>query len=461
MTLATTGLVHPASFRDPSGFVFEREGTLYRQVAATFAADYDHLLASGLYERLVGERLLVRHEEVDVPPARPGAHRVLRPERVPFVSHPYEWSFGQLKDAARLTLRLQRTALEHGMTLKDASAYNVQLHRGAPVLIDTLSLRRAEDEAPWVAYRQFCQHFLAPLALMSKTDVQLGKLTRVFLDGVPLELCSRLLPWSTRLRPGLLGHIHAHAASQRRHADRPVAPGAVRMSRRALLGLLDSLEMTIEGLAWRPSGTEWADYYQAARSYSASALEDKRRRVLELVGPGPLGVVWDLGANEGAFSRAVAPRADLVVSFDIDPAAVERSWIAVREARDDRVLPLLLDLTNPSPAQGWAHEERASLQDRGPADLVLALALVHHLAIGNNVPLERISAFLAELGRTAVVEFVPRDDPMVQRMLAGREDVFGGYTLEAFEAALSQRFKIDGRAPIEGSSRTLLRLVRA
>ena len=294
-----------ASFRDPSGFVFERDGVLYRQVEQVYAPDYDHLMDSGLYADLVSRGLLVPHEEVE-PDA--GAHRLLRPERVPFVSYPYEWCFGQLKDAALATLAIQRTALRFGMTLKDASAYNVQFHRGRPVWIDTLSFERYE-QGSWVAYRQFCEHFLAPLALVAHCDARLARLLRVQLDGVPLDLAVSLLPWRAWTRLPLLLHLRLHARYQRRHAD---APGvgderARRLDPKALDDLLSSLESACRKLAWSPTDSPWSGYY-AEEGYSAAAGEHKARWIAERLDRLRPGEVWDLGANTGRYARLASER---------------------------------------------------------------------------------------------------------------------------------------------------------
>src|SRR6185436_4959816 len=184
-----------ASFRDPSGFLFSRGGILYRQVNRAYQKEYARLMESGLYEKLVKAGLLIPHVEVDQPPAvEVDALKVIQPDRVPFISYPYEWSFGQLKSAALATLSIQKRALKMGMSLKDASAYNIQFVHGKATLIDTLSFEVYEEGEPWVAYRQFCQHFLAPLALMALKDVRLNQLLRVYIDGVPLDLVSELLP---------------------------------------------------------------------------------------------------------------------------------------------------------------------------------------------------------------------------------------------------------------------------
>ena len=445
------------SFRDPAGFVFQREGVLYRQVNRSFERKFSAVRESGLFDELARERLLVPHQEVGLEhAARPEAAAVLRPERVGFISYPYEWSFGQLKDAALLTLTVQERALERGFVLRDASAYNVQFSGGRPILIDTLSLEPREEGAPWLAYRQFCEHFLVPLLLMSRVDIGCGSLLRAHLDGIPLELGSRLLPRRSWLRPGTLIHVHAHAGAQRRYAD---AAPAVQVknrpiSRTAAIGLVHSLRGAITRLSWEPSGTEWADYTRQ-HNYSDSAVASKRELVARLLRGSSPKVVWDLGANTGEYSRVAVEVAEQVIAFDIDPAAVERNYRAVRGANEQRILPLLADLANPSPALGWAHRERQSLEQRGPADALLALALVHHLAIGRNVPLERIAEFFSRLGRTLVIEFVPKSDSQVQRLLRSREDVFADYHREGFEAAFGKHFSIEAAEPVSGTERVM------
>ena len=189
------------SFRDPNGFVFVSEGTLYRQVNKSYQRHYDLLYSSGLYEALVSRHLLIAHDECDyLPHGNDQIYKVLRPLPVPFVSYPYEWCFSQLKDAALVTLDLQKRALAHNMVLKDASAYNIQFLDGKPLLIDTLSFETYEEGRAWVAYRQFCQHFLAPLVLMSQKDIRLSQLLRVYIDGIPLDLAASLLPKRTYLQ---------------------------------------------------------------------------------------------------------------------------------------------------------------------------------------------------------------------------------------------------------------------
>ena len=443
------------SFRDPSGFVFTRDGHLYRQVNRVYGEHYDLLMGSGLYAKLVGAGLLIPHEEAGMDLARTDdACKILRPEPVPFVSYPYEWCFSQLKDAALATLAVQKRAFEHGMVLKDASAYNVQFVRGKPVLIDTLSFERYREGMPWVAYRQFCQHFLAPLALMSCRDVRLGQLLRVHIDGIPLDLASRLLPMRTRLRFSLLAHIHLHARSQKRHEGEAVDVKGRKVGRLGFQGIIDSLESAVGKLSWKPAGTEWAEYYEDT-NYSPESLEEKSRLVGELLDRTDAKVVWDLGANTGRFSRVASSKGRFTVSFDVDPAAVEKNYLDCKRDGETNVLPLLLDLTNPTPGIGWENEERSSLLERGPAETALALALVHHLAISNNLPLDRIAQFFAGVCRWLIIEFVPKSDSQVQRLLATRDDIFGSYTREGFEKAFDGWFVPEASMDISGTWRTL------
>jgi hypothetical protein len=451
------------SFRDPSGFVFTRGTTLYRQVNACYGATFDAVAAAGLFNCLWEQGLLVRHEPADPAlasdPSR--ASRVIQPQRVPFVSFPYEWSFGMYQAAALATLEIESLALSRGFTLKDASAYNIQFVDGRPIFIDTLSFERYQEGRPWAAYRQFCQHFLAPLALMARVDIRLGMLMKSCIDGIPLDLAARLLRGRARWNPGLLMHIHLHARSQQRHAAdaaRDPAP-APAVGALQLRGILESLRNTIGKLAWQPAGTEWADYYTFT-NYSDAAFAAKRAAVEELIAKAAPAQVWDLGANNGAFTRLASRRGIPAVAFDLDPAAVEKNYRMIRHDRERNLLPLVMDLANPSPALGWAGEERESLRQRGPVDLILALALIHHLAIGNNVPLEQIADYLASLCRHLVIEFVPKADSQVARLLATRPDIFADYTPAGFERAFARRFEILDRRPVAESSRILF-LMRA
>ena len=456
--------MHASSFRDPAGFIFTYGTTLYRQINLAGQADYEAAVNSGLYDELIRQGLMVGHREVadvkgfDVDPRR---YKIIQPEVVPFISYPYEWTYAQLYDAALLTLSVQRIALSHGMILKDASAYNVQFIGNRPVFIDTLSFAAYTTGEPWEGYKQFCEHFLASLALAAYNSPAILKTLRVYLDGIPLAVACSLLPKKARWNRGLFAHLYLHNAAQRRHQTGGQAIVAKakgrRMSRLALDGLLSSLERSVKKLKVPRAQTEWGDYYEFT-NYSGTAFEDKKKlisQMLKQIKPLPK-VVWDIGANNGEFSELAARLGTYTVAFDIDETAVTRNYQTKRDKKlQPLLLPLVQDLTNPSPDLGWAHAERLSLVRRGPADVVLALALIHHLAIGNNVLLPQIAAFLRQIGRHIIIEFVPKEDSKVQHLLASRKDIFDSYDAKHFEAAMDKHFTLVAKNPVKGSQRSV------
>jgi ribosomal protein L11 methylase PrmA len=454
-----------ASWRDPWGFVYRRHGVLLRQVNERAADEWYAFSESALATQLVSCGWLLPWEPAPIEQAADPdrAVAVLRPEPLGFISWPYEWTFGELKAAALLTLDVQLAALEAGFSLRDASAYNVQFRGVTPVLIDHLSFERLPAGKPWVAYRQFCEHFLAPLALTARVDPRLGRMLRDHLEGVPLDLAARLLPTSTRFRLGLGAHIHLHARSMRQNADAGSTAREASLSSTRLRQLVVSLRQTVEGLHWEPSGTEWAEYADVSHESYASGdgkSSAKAALVRGLLGVGDGRVCWDLGANTGVFSAVAAEAGYRVYAFDADLAAAERHFQALSKAGRKETTPLVMDLADPSPSQGWHERERRGLVERGNADVLLGLALIHHLAIGRNVPLPMVLDLFADLASDAIVEWVPREDPMVKRMLASREDVFDDYTEEGFRKAAEARFEILSREPIESSGRVLYALRR-
>jgi len=434
------------SFRDPAGRMFRRDGVLYRGIAPQGLDDYSMLMSSGLYEELCAAGKLIPHEEAASPQAPTDELRFIRPREIPFISYPYEWCFEQMRAAALLTLDVQQAALARGMCLKDASAYNVQFVGPRCVFIDTLSFARRQANVPWAAYGQFCRHFLAPLALMSMRDARLAALLRTHLDGVPLDLAAKLLPKRSRLKMGLLSHLHMHAYFVKKFSSGGAAASSKNtrtLPRNALEALVQSLRSAVLSLKSDESSGEWTDYYDNT-SYDAAAMDQKIRIVADYLSSKAPAVVWDIGANTGRFSQVACEAGAYTVAFDIDHQAVQRNYLDALRSGRGNLLPLVCDATNPSPPLGWALAERDSLTARGPADAVLALALVHHLAIANNIPLESICDFFGDICRSAlIIEFVPKDDPQVVRMLSMRADIFDSYTPERFESVFSRRFAIE------------------
>ena len=444
-----------SSFRDPSGFLFFHDNEIFRQINSIYKSKYDHLMNSGLYETLVNKGYLIPHEEVDMSPLDPkNVYKIIKPEKITHISYPYEWSFSQLKNAALLTIEIQKIAMNFNMTLKDCSAYNIQFQNGKPVLIDTLSFEEYIEGQTWQAYRQFCQHFLSPLALMSHKDIRLGQLLRIYIDGIPLDLASKLLPTHTKMMFSLLSHIHLHAKSQKHYEDKNIKIKNRKMSKNSFMGLVESLHSATKKMNWQPKGTEWAEYYSDT-NYSESAFEEKKIIVsnfLEKIKPKS---VWDLGANMGIFSRIPSKKGIQTISFDIDPAAVEKNYLKCVEENENRILPLLLDLTNPSSSIGWENQERMSFMQRGPVDVVFSLALVHHLAVSNNIPFDRMAQFFAKICKFLLIEFVPKSDSQVYRLLKNRDDIFSDYTQEKFEEEFNKYFTLLESIKLKDSKRII------
>ncbi len=440
-----------SSFRDPSGYIFKKNGSLYRSVSMIYKENYEQLMNSGLYSELVKKNFLIKHEEVNN--ISIGVYKILKPEFINFISYPYEWCFSQYKDAALLTLDIQEIAMKYNMSLKDASAYNIQFLNGKPIFIDTLSFEKLDENRPWVAYKQFCQHFLAPISLMAKKDVRLNSLMKNFIDGIPLELASALLP---KLSGGLgiFLHIHLHSRSQMKYAnvhDKRIKD--VKFSKANHHNIINNLRSLITSLNWRLDKTEWGDYYNFT-NYEKEAFDNKILLVSEYIKMASPKNVWDLGANDGTFSRIASNLGINTIAFDIDPIAVEKNYQRLKNS-NERILSLTMDLTNPSPAIGFANEERFSFVQRGPVDTVMALALIHHLAISNNLPLKNIAEFLAKICRILIIEFVPKQDSQVQKLLSTREDIFPDYTENKFKEEFSKLFNIIRSDKIKHMSRTL------
>ncbi len=445
------------SFRDPSGYVFTRNGTLYRQINNTYTEQYNHLNQSGLYRALLDKGWLISHEETDEACPFENGIQVIRPERIPFISYPYEWSFSALKDAALLTLRIHRLAMDHGMVLKDASAFNVQFSRGKPVFIDTLSFDLYREGSPWIAYSQFCRHFLAPLLLMFYVDVRMSRMMSCFIDGIPLDLADQIL----RGRGGFFArqHIRWHAASIARYSDtskridEAQPQKTINLSRNSHLALIESMILWIEKLSFPGQKTEWGDY-NAQTSYTENGADSKRSIVsdyLNLIHPGSL---WDLGSNDGTYSMLAVRAGARTVAFDADPVAVEQCYRQTR-GKDLPILPLLMDLTNPSAGIGFSGNERMSMSERERPDCIMMLAVIHHMAISNNVPLELLAEWLSGMSDHLIIEFVPKSDIQVQRLLSSREDIFDRYTQEEFEASFARYWKLIAQKAVQGSERTI------
>jgi len=446
-----------SSFRDPNGFVFLKDKVMYRQINTGYGENYDYFMNSGLYKKLLESNLIVKHEEVSSEHAvSKNAYKVIKPEIINFISYPYEWSFSQLKDAALVTLKIQRIALDHEMSLKDCSAYNIQYKDNKPILIDTLSFEKYEKLGTWASqYHQFCRHFVAPLCLMAYRNIYLNKLALTYLDGIPIDLASSLLPFKTYFKYIPLYHLHINSKVQKQFADKPKEWIKHRKSNKQnLLKTLEKLESNIKKMGLKTEQTIWADYYKDT-NYSEASFNHKKDLVKSFLGKIKSKTILDLGANTGIFSKIASSMGIETISVDNDPNAVEKNYLKCIKDGETKILPLLIDLVNPSPSIGWGNKERPSFFERTQVDAILALALVHHLVISNNIPLTKLSKFFSKTCNFLIIEFIPKSDSQVKRILSNKKDIFPDYTQERFEDVFKKNFSILYQQEIKGSERVL------
>lgn len=447
---------HVSSFRDPSGFVFNDAGTFKRLVSPIYFKQYHELKNSGFYNKLFEAGLLIPHEEI----SESKIEIILKPEHILFITYPYEWSFNQYKEAALLTLKLQKYSLEHGFSLKDASAYNVTFHKGRAVFLDTLSFDFYRENAPWRAYKQFVSHFLGPLVLSHYHGSRQLMLMSNYLDGIPLKLISSMLPKKTKFSPFLYSNIHLPAKFEAKYShDSKVQSKKGKLSKAGQIKIVDSLYAYIKDLKLNEI-SEWGDYYSKI-NYSDTAFSKKAELVNGWVKSLAPKTVMDLGGNDGTFVRRLACKIEQALVCDIDNNAVDFNYVQMKKQKESYMLPMVIDILNPSPAIGLNNEERASFIDRitnfGP-DITLALAIIHHMTLSGNVPFELSVKFFSKFSKYLIIEFPLGGDSWVERLLDTKDefrDHFDFYTLENFEKAYEKHFKLLEKVQIPGSNRVM------
>jgi len=445
--------VNAASFRDPFGCVFSAQGKIYRSVFQPGVKEFEAARDEGIFRELIDAGLLLSHKEVQIGSLAPeGTVYCLNHPKLPMISYPWEWSFSMLKDAALLHLDIMDMLLPRGFWLRDANAFNVQFDGRGLRLIDTLSVGRRVPESPWVAYSQFCSHFLAPLALAAYCDIRTLSLWRNYIDGYPLDLAVRMLPFWKRYRPRLFMHLGLHArfqdlADRKEDMKKATLKKMPKVSDRGLIGIVRSLRHAVNGVTWKRKSRIWEEY-KNIRTYQTDDVAQKSEYVEKVVNQLAPKIIWDMGANTGEFSIIAAKGGAFVVSIDGDAACTEYLYQkSFKEECLRNILPLTMDLANPTPPLGWNSEERLSLRDRAPADLTLALALIHHLVLSSCVPLGYIAKWFASISNYLLVEFVPPSDPMVKKLLKNRRGEHLPYDLEAFRLSFGNFFDfVDERA---------------
>lgn len=452
---------HSASFRDPSGNIVVKDGDIYRVVNPVYFSQYDSLTNDGFYKKLIENSLLIPHEEV----SRDNNSILIRPERIPFFSYPYEWSFSQYKHAALHTLKLQKYCLQHGYTLKDATAFNITYHNGAPVFVDTLSFDVYIEGEPWRAYKQFIMHFLGPLVLAKYHGTDMLKTLLQYIDGIPLQKIAKLLPFATRFNPVLYTNIHLAAKYDAKYSNKEEGTGKkIAISKAAQLKIVDSLYNYIKGLELNEK-TQWKEYYTFT-NYDAASFESKKQLVRKWCEKIDATKVIDVGGNDGTFSRVLKDFATELLVTDIDANAVDYNYMQVLKNKERNILPLVSDLLNPSPGIGLNNEERSPLLERivsSKYDVTMALALIHHISLTGNVPFDMSAKLFASLTPYLIIEFPDRGDSWVDFLLKSKREFaghFDSYNLSNFEAVYTQYFDIIERQPIANTQRTMYLLKR-
>ncbi len=448
---------HPASYRDKSGFVFEQDGKIYRYVHPDYDIHYTQLMSSGLYEDVVKKGKLIAHHELsEIQQFGFADGRVLLPDQIPFISYPYEWSFDMWKDAALLTLQMAMAALKKEMILKDATPFNIQFHKGKPIFIDTLSFENYEEGKPWIAYRQFSECFLAPLLLMHYCHPDTGKFFTVYPNGIPMDVLVSLLPKRSKWNMNTLLHVHLQAKFSGKQKQR--AGNENNFSKQKLEILLKGLDRFVQKLVLKKVKTTWDDYYTDT-ILGDDYLQAKTALVKLLISSIDYKTVIDLGANDGYFSLLFGDDKN-VLATDADSNCINELYHKIKKEGITNILPLVNNLSVPSPAIGWANTERESITVRLKADLVLALALVHHLAIAHNVPLYLIANWLYPMGEHLIIEFVPKSDEKVKLLLQNRNDIFDEYNLENFKSIFTQKYQIIKEEKAGNTNRVLFLMKR-
>jgi hypothetical protein len=449
---------HSSSYRDPSGFIFEKDGIIYRQVNIFFKEHFDHFTESGFYQNLVEKGLIIPHEQVTGNLTGDKNHyATLKPEHIPFISYPYEWSFDMLKDAALLTLQLVKEALSYEMILKDATPYNVQWHKGSLVFIDSLSFEKYQ-ETTWIAYRQFCECFLGPLLLMHYSKQPLHLLQLAWPDGIPLHVIKTLLPTISRFSLHTYLHIFLHD----RIALKKTGHNGTehKFPKPKLLNLITSLESLVKKLRLPEAASTWSGYYEEA-GQRGDYVQEKKKIIKEWVDQlADVKTAIDVGTNKGEFAKLLASKNILTIAGDFDANCINDLYNSCKENKEKNILPVIMDAAHPGPAIGVNNKERDSFINRVNTDLVMALALIHHLVIGKNIPFGKVAELLAQLGKYLVIEFVPKQDEKTQRLLRPKKDIYTNYSQEEFIEQFSILYTIIGQKEIAAHGRFLFLMVK-
>ena len=451
-----------ASFRDPSGYIFNDEsGVLRRHIKPIYFNQYKALKTSGLYDTLIASKSLINHVETSVS----DEHIIITPDKIPFITNPYEWSFLQFKHAALLTLQIHKYALEKGFILKDASAYNVTFYKGSPVFLDTLSFDFYKEGKPWRAYKQFIMHFFGPLVLAKYHGTDVFKMLQTHIDGIPLKLIASLLPLKTKFSPTLYSNIHLLAKMETEYNEDYKGEIKVNsLSKKAQLNIVKGLFEYIKNLKLTES-SEWGDYYTKT-NYNESSFNFKKEILKEWVAKLKVDRLIDVGGNDGTFARVVKNDVDHILVTDIDSNAIEYNYEQIRKNKESNMLTFVSDILQPSPGVGFGNTERSSLITRlreYAPNVTMALAVIHHISLSGNVPFAKSAEYFAQFSNHLIIEFPKREDSWVSSLLIRKQEFinhFDFYNQINFEKEYLTFFDLLEKKEILGTNRVLYLLKR-
>jgi hypothetical protein len=455
------------SFRDPLSRVFVGNGEVVRAFTAVGAKDIEKVWKKPSIQNALASGELIESNLVS--PSSVGLNdpwmTAMTHPLIPFISYPYEWTFSMLKDAAQLQLKLTRETLADGIGLKDATPYNVQFIGSRPQFIDAGSFEKRRKGDPWYGYRQFCEMYLYPLMMQGYLGVGFQQFLRGSVNGISPDTMRKLLPASIRRpRKGRLTHVVLHAAAQNRFADSDnnMKSDAAKagMNAQVLDATLRKLQGIVKKISLGDKKSTWSEYSERGH-YIESSLDEKQKFVRDAVASAPRKQVWDIGCNDGVFSRIAAAHSDYVVAMDADPLVVDRLYNTLKAEKNEQILPLYVDLTDSGGGVGWRGQERPGVFDRGRPDIVMALAVIHHMAITFHVPLASQLDMFRDLTPELIIEMPHADDPMVRKLLTNKRDgIHDDFTLEEFERLLNERFTVKSKMLLSSGTRTIFHAVR-
>lgn len=450
--------INQASFRDPDGFVFESNGIVYRAIHKNYTETFNEIIATGLFERLIKEELLLPFTiERDITFNIPDHTIIIKPYQLKHTTYPYEWPLNQFIDAALCTLKIQEICIAYGFHLKDATPFNIQFIEGKLKLIDTLSFCRPNNHL-WEGYKQYCESFFAPLLLMTKIEKDLVRIFQIYPNGLPLQLVSKILPHRSWLNMSILFHIHLHAHSQKLHhrgEKKMSQDSSLKFNQHQDIGLVSSLQSGIRAINKGNSVFNWADYYQSD-AVNPKYLENKISIISNILSNTKPNLVLDIGTNTGVFAKIASNYAETVVALDRDPVSINHLYSLIKKEQIRNIIPMVMDILNPSPSLGWMNKERSSFFERVNPDLVMLLGISHHLLAQANINFTKLLELCLITKKYLILEYIPPEDPNYRNLFVSRQNQFEWYTKESLILNLQNKFNVIDIKQVDPTNRSII-----